>query len=401
MVLWRFLLAAQLGMLVDAAWPISADQLSLPLVFAEVHPWLATPPVDGFYARWDDTGHSPSLSDVASVLWPLRGLYSSGNCSAVAEVGGDLKAAGVDVAVIDWIGGGVYPDEASRVATMLACLGIPAVVMVDLEPDWTREPFNASVERLRRVVTEFTGLQSYYRDPSTHLPIVFVWDPAAGADVASWNSLLRSFKEDGSTRCIFIAGLGFHTPLDWAAASLFDGVSVAADATEGSDEATFEWVIYNLRGKAQYNQFAVGWAIPGFDASANCDDESPRVVERSSGAVFSAKWAGLVNASWQGNQLAGAYVPYHNDGESNGIQAAAPQPPLRQAGYASCGGRLGQSYATYAPLDPSAYIGLNAQWAQRFKSSRWGAHQSAGRGRDGEERVGGEGGRARLRSSGL
>ena len=57
----------------------------------------------------------PELRDILSTFWPLDGLWSAANCTAVAAMGKDIHRAGIDVAVIDWIGGGMYGGEMDRV----------------------------------------------------------------------------------------------------------------------------------------------------------------------------------------------------------------------------------------------------------------------------------------------
>ena len=121
---------------------------------------------------------------------------------------------------------------------------------------------------------------------------------------------------------------------------------------------------------AKRDQFLIGEAVAGFDLRANCDAKVPSVTSRAAGATFESKWAGVVNTSWLNYSLHSAYVPWPNDGEDAGIAPADPVPPHRGIGYASCGGRLPRSYATYAPLDPYHYVDRNAEWAMHFRNSR-------------------------------
>ena len=79
---------------------------------------------------------------------------------------------------------------------------------------------------------------------------------------------------------------------------------------------------------------------------------------------------GVTNTSWSCHTLHSAYVPWHNDGEDNGIAPVDPAAANRAVGFASCGGRLPASYKTYAPLEPFAYVDQNARWAAHFRNSR-------------------------------
>src|SRR5688572_10863145 len=87
-----------------SAFSISrAERLSQRLVFAELHPWGTTPSYSGYFARWDATGHDPLSNDIASTVWPARGLYSMADCSTVAAIGQEMWTAGIDVAMITWV----------------------------------------------------------------------------------------------------------------------------------------------------------------------------------------------------------------------------------------------------------------------------------------------------------
>lgn len=81
--------------------------------------------------------------------------------------------------------------------------------------------------------------------------------------------------------------------------------------------------------------------------------------------VWSA--AGVINSSWSNHSLHSAYVPWHNDGEDNGIAPVDPAALDRAPGFATCGGRVQAAYKNYAPLGPYAYVDRNAQWASHFR----------------------------------
>lgn len=357
-------------------WPGHADVLSENLVFAEVHPWNGSPSTDGMWTRWNDTGHRPDNNDILSHFWPAAGPYSTGDCNTVAGIGRNLKAAGVDVAVIDWIGGSIYPGESARVELMLRCLGIKSVIMVDAEPPWTGEGFDQVRQRLEAVIGYYSRrtdlFPDYYRDPVTNYPVYFVWDPASVASLDEWNGKIGWYKQYTPEHGIFVAGLGARTSVEWARASKFDGVDVAANGhSGGSDRSNFEWVIYSMNAPSNsYGQFIVGWSIPGFDTRSNCHDPNPSNVPRDSGNVFNAKWLGVLSANWSGHSIHSAYVPYHNDGEDAGIEPVSANPPQRGPGFESCSGRLPGTYDSYGPLHPTYYLEANAYWARQFKNTR-------------------------------
>lgn len=358
-----------------ASWPGSADRLSQKLVFAEFHPWVATPETDGLWARWNETGHQPSLNDIESTYWPLSGLYSERNCSTVksqnTDLSGAVTAAGVDVLLIDWTG--VYQNEQARVENILSCATMPVVVMVDL--NWTVNPpsFQDVITRLENVIGWYASrpnlYPTYYHDPATNAPVFVVYDPGATGSAAQWNSKISYYKTL-TPRGIFIAGLGAHTSPSWVVSSNFDGALALSSKTPASDKSAFEWVLSVIYGAGSRNQFLIAEAIPGFDGTANCYDSNPSTLDRQAGVVFDTKWAGLLATNWNGHKLDGAYVMYNNDGEGAGIEPASPEPPLRAAGYASCNGRVSNQYKTYAPLPATYYLDRNAFWANQFRSSK-------------------------------
>lgn len=363
-----------LSFVAQASWPVSADRLGDKLVFAEVHPWAATALVDGAWSRWNDTGHRPDLNDVMSAYWPLRGIYSEGDCNSVAAQGDDLSgsisAAGVDVMVIDWTG--VYTNEQKRVESILKCSGMRAIVMVDVNWKAGQSSFQETITRLETVIGWYakrTDLYpNYYRDPATGAPVFIVYDPGATGSAAQWNSKINYYK-NSNPRGIFIAGLGAHTSVSWALSSDFDGVLMLSSKNASSDQLTIQWVLSNIYGPSSRGQFVLAEAIPGFNNYSNCDSSSPDILSRQDGDVFDEKWMGIIESNWSGHGVDGAYVMYNNDGESAGIEAASPMPPTREAGFNSCNGRLSAYYDTYYPLPATYYLDRNAYWANKFRSA--------------------------------
>lgn len=359
----------------NPGWPATADVPSQSVVYAEIHAWSGTAAIDKRWHRWNDTGHDPSKSDILSTFWPASGLYSPGDCAAAAEIGNNLKAAGVDVALINWLGGSTYPGEQERMETLLKCVGMKVAIQVDIEPAWTGENFAQAINRLEQVISWYSRRKdlfpNYYRDPVSGYPIYFIWDPASVARVEDWNAKISYYKQNTPEHGIFVAGLGIGgTTVEWVRDSKFDGLNIAAQGNDGkSDQGNFEWALYLINAFSDYRQFIVGWSIPGFDNTANCDG-SPIVVPRNSGQVFDQKWQGVLSAAWNGNRIHSAYVPYHNDGEDAGIEPVSPNPPVRAPDSQSCGGRLSSQYKTYAPLAPTYYLERNAYWASQFKKDR-------------------------------
>jgi hypothetical protein len=291
-----------------------------------------------------------------------------GDCGYVKHVGDDLKAAGVDVAIVDWIN--FYSGEQKRVETILQCIEMPVAIMVDAEPAWTGSTWSDIQSRINTTIGWYarrTDLYpNYYRDPVTQFPLVMVWDPGGVASINEWNGYLNWIKGNTPEHGIFVAGLGANTPVtSFPQESLFDGYLAENGAASASQQLSdIQWALYNLsRG-----EFLVSNAIPDYNEAANCGSE-PSVVPRTMNH-FDGSWSNVINASSNGNRVHSAYVSYHNDGEDIGIEPAKYSSPMRGSGFNSCSGVLSANYQNYGSVTGMDYISRNLTWANEFKGSR-------------------------------
>jgi len=352
-------------------FPAKADVLSQHLVFAEIHPWEGTTQTDGFWSRWNETGHNPGIFDVVSLYWPKYGPYSMNNCGYIKHIGDDLKAAGVDVAAIDWLN--FYPGEEGRVEAILQCINMPVVVMVDAEPAWTKSTWNDIINRLNIAVAWYARrtdlFPNYDRDPKTGSPLVIVWDPGSVGTAAQWASQIRWYKANIPEHPIFVAGLTNATGIpNFTKTALFDGYLAENGAAAQSQQIkNLNWVLSEL-GTAGRGEFLISNSIPTFEAAASCAGNYP-VLARTM-ASFDQSWGGTIKAVWSGHKVQSAYVSYHNDGEDIGIEPVSYYSPLRGAGYASCNGKLGPGYLNYGSLSGTDYLVRNRYWVGQFKSTR-------------------------------
>jgi hypothetical protein len=375
-----------------SAWPNSADRLSSKgLIFSFYLDQYATPTTDGFWARWNDTGHLPEKNDLMSMFYPHYAPYSSGEpCTGIyASHAANMKAAKIDVVVLNWVG--VYQNEQARIEQALKCFGQNGMkAIIAVYPNWTKPSsqwFQDMVTRLETVLGWYARNScslfncAYYRDPATGYPLFWVGTPdqaddpnTAQGSSADWTGKINWYKQNTAEHGIFIAG---ETPLEWVRTTRFDGFYWSG--TDGtnfgqtgtySDQADHQWILYNLYGLGTYNQFYVGGGGPGIDERANCDIANPRVVDRQGGYVFDQQWQGIINAYWNRKKVDHAEVGWNDSGESEGIEPVTSSPPTRQAGFQSCGGRVPQTYFTYAPLGDYWYRDRNASWANQFKLTR-------------------------------
>ena len=96
------------------------------------YPWYSTLRHDGGWAHWQQAGHSPP-GDIASVFYPARGVYSSGDARTLRQQMHDLAVAGVDEVVSSWWGRASV--EAARLAAVQrASRRFHLRVAVQLEP---------------------------------------------------------------------------------------------------------------------------------------------------------------------------------------------------------------------------------------------------------------------------
>ena len=357
------LLVLSIGLLLAAETNAQITKLSSKLVFAEVHPWEGSKALDGQWLRWGDSGHNPDNNDIQSIYWPLNGPYSCGDCNYAATIGNDLKKAGVDIAVIDWIN--FYPNEKAHMENLLKCMGMPVVVLVDIEPGWTGTTYASAMACIQDMIGYANNpalYPNYYHDPVSGKPVYFIWDPIGVGTVGQWNANLTTWKSQGDGG-IFITG---GSSLDNSVLTIFDGF-LSQNAADADPLNSYNWSAYKL-GTGPNNQFGIGLVMPGFTENTICDNQNPRTVARSS-QRFDQMWESVINANYNGNYFLGSYVSYHNDGEDGGLEPVSPTPPVRGNGYKNCGGRLPANYSTYDPYCPDFYLTRNNDWVKVFKGT--------------------------------
>ena len=89
-------------------------------------------------------------------------------------------------------------------------------------------------------------------------------------------------------------------------------------------------------------------------------------MDRQGGDVFLSKWDGIINSHWSGYEVDWVYIPFNDWGEGLGIEPVNNNPPQRQVGYESCGGRVPQSYNTYLPREETFYLTTNQKCVNEF-----------------------------------
>lgn len=358
-----------------AGWPSTADRLTGHLMFTFYLAQYANPAYDGVYARWNDLGQNPAGGDLMAMFWPHDAAYSNSEpCSGIyASQSINMKRAGIDVVVINWWN--AYPGEQQRVEQALRCFGANGFkAIIAVYPNWNDPRFDEVVGRLETVMGWYANTSlfpAYYRDPASGSPLFWVGNPDSVGSAAAWNAKIDWYKSNVSPRGIFIAA---ESSVEWARQTRFDGFywTGSNGFDPAGDRHNHEWILYNLYVAGPYNQFYVGGGGPGIDERALCHLPNPRVVSRQGGAVFNSQWSDIINSQWNGHKVDHAEVGWNDWGESEGIEPVTSNPPLRSIPYQDCGGRVPQTYFTYAPLSEYWYLDQNAYWRDQFKRTRPG-----------------------------
>jgi len=360
-----------------ADFPNSADRIEGTVAFGYYEIWHATPSVDGYWARWNDTGHNPEINDIMSMYWPLGGLYSNGNYNIYSTHAYGIKRAHLDAVIIGW--GNAYQGEFERLKTAVIGFhdnGLKSIVAI--YPKWSGEEWDSLINRLDTLISYITNYPNYFFH-SNGKPVIMIghpdrddliYNPDQGDLYTSWKHKIHYYKTNKDlfpNGVIFIAA---DCQLDWLKDSYWDGwfwSGVPSDE-DGVDHLNYNiWKLYTID---DYNRFYIQTIIAGFDTRANCHDFNPIVRDRENGELFKRIWGWVKQAQWNGYKIDHCSVPINDHGECANIYPADPNPPMRGNGYQSCGGRVPQYYFTYEPLDPWWYIDENARQVDEFKATR-------------------------------
>ena len=165
------------------------------------YPWYSNMSHDGGYAHWTQNGHQPPF-DVASVFYPLRGAYSSGDPRVLRAQMHDIAWAGIDEVVTSWWGFG-SEEDLRLPAVMRAAKREHLRVGVQLEPyeGRTVATVGADIVYLRSL-----GIRDVYIYRSTDFPAEQWWD------VTRQPNGMRLFAQTGRVGFAAKAGFaGFYT----------------------------------------------------------------------------------------------------------------------------------------------------------------------------------------------
>jgi len=281
------------------------------------YPWYSNPRHDGGWAHWQQAGHVPP-GDIASVFYPARGVYSSGNLRTLRVQMHDLSLAGVDEVVSSW---------------------------------WGRDSIEAArLDEVRRAARRY------------RIRVAVQLEPYAGRTTASVGADLSYLRAHG-IRDVYVFRAGDFSAADWRTLNLplarlrvfgQTGLVGFAERAGFAGFYTYDVLVY---GGAKFGRLcaqahtlgllcapSVG---PGYDAVAATGD--PRVKPRDDGLTYDSMWRAALAA----NADIVTITSYNEWSEGTQIEPAGR------------GGRY-QSYVGAYGLN-----GRASEWAYIRETARW------------------------------
>jgi glycoprotein endo-alpha-1,2-mannosidase len=323
------------------------------------YPWYKTPPFDHRWDHWtfgiEGTNQKRIAPDDPAITdWPQRGLYSSADPKIVAGDMQQIHALGVSVVVVSFWG--PHSDTDQRMPLILdqaQRYGLRVTVM--FEPAWKTLADLTAWQHY--VIDRYGSHPAFYRNPSQHLPLIYVFDPLRVRNpvtwpVTAWHTFLGTAGHGGVRR----------TKYD----SLFMGDAetpqqVLHVATLGFDGAFTYLANADLAKYPAMAQAAAATHIafipsvgPGFDALRIRPTDKASVRPRDSGRYYTTM-ADLAIAQHPHIITITSWNEWH---EGTQIEPAIDHvtPKHRFVGYGAMG--------------PDGYLTLTRQWVARFESGR-------------------------------
>lgn len=369
---------------VNAAGSERADELRG--VFAFYYLWYGTPASDGGWAHWDHQvlphwdskqrasfahgqAHTPP-DTIHSPFYPELGCYSSSDRAVLHVHMRDMRAAGIDVAVLSWTGrdGGPTSDtqgvrtDLNVEAAMEAALAHGIRIAFHLEP-YEGRSVQSLRDDLRYMRERYTGPAAPHaaavaRAGRPPRPVYFVYDSYHIDDV-SWASLLTPHGAQtvrGSAYDGFFVGLMLGQEQGFAHLQRggFDGLYsyfAASGFSDGSDWR--RWAEYARRARAMGKVFvpSVG---PGYDDTRIRPWNSRWTRHRQQGGYYRRAWAAALDAG-----VAAVSITSWNEwGEGTQIEPAVPHES-----------NLGVRSLDYRPHGPRFFIDETAKWSGKLKGA--------------------------------
>lgn len=285
------------------------------------YPWYSNPSHDGGWAHWQQGGHAPP-ADIASVFYPARGVYSSGNAGTLRAQMHDLAVAGVDEVVSSWWGRDSI--EAHRLAAVeRAARRYRIDVAAQLEP------------YPGRTIASIGDDLAYLRAQGIHDVYVYRAADFAPADWRTLNLRLTGLRVFGQTALV-----GFAARAGFAGFYTYDVLVYGG--------AKFMRLCAQAHAHGLLCAPSVG---PGYDAKAATGDV--RVKPRDNGSTYDTMWRAALAADADIVTI----TSYNEWSEGTQIEPAG-----RGGRYESYNG----AYGLHGRASEWAYIRETARWTARL-----------------------------------
>jgi len=257
------------------------------LVLAHYYPWYTV-----------DTWRDPQMAD-----HPLK-LYSTEAQTDVRHEVEQARSAGIDVFSVSWQGleaGNGFNDKRMRIL-LDAARGSGLQVCAYTET-YVANPHNSGNEPIdpQTLVEWLTDIVDLYGQHPAYLrvagrPVIFTY-AAALLGASDWNAVITRLDTSGR-HPLLIGDFSDSTLLDsfdgeYQYTNVFTGGEALSDfdRTESLRVRT-----YHLLRQDDRRRIWVAPVTPGFDDSHLVDRTSPRVVDRSNGAVYDEQWQRAIDA---------------------------------------------------------------------------------------------------------
>jgi glycoprotein endo-alpha-1,2-mannosidase len=285
------------------------------------YPWYSNPGHDGGWEHWQQGGHVPP-GDIASVFYPARGVYSSGNARTLRAQMHDLHVAGVDEVVSSWWGPGSV--EANRLPEVRrAAQRYRIEVAVQLEP------------YAGRTISSIADDLAYLRAQRIHDVYVYRAEDFSAADWRTLDLPLTGLRVFGQTSLV-----GFAARAGFAGFYTYDVLVYGG--------AKFMRLCAEAHARGLLCAPSVG---PGYDAGAATGDV--RVKPRHNGLTYDTMWRAALAADADLVTI----TSYNEWSEGTQIE------PARRGGrYESYNG----AYGLHGRAAEWAYIRETARWTSRL-----------------------------------
>ncbi len=228
--------------------------------------------------------------------------YNSSDDATIARQLNWAVNAGITGFISSWWGIGDQTDKnfvklLAHAASVQAATGYHFASSIYFESDAPAESTPSQmVANLRYLINQYGNNANFFHWQGK--PVIFFWDPLGqGRTMATWAAIRNQVDPDHET-------IWSAEGVDLNMLSVFDGIHLFSAAYWGIQAGDITAVDQGFRAKIDaYNQanhtqkiWAAG-VLPGYNDTRVPGRVGTYIVQRSSGATYSASWAGAIASS--------------------------------------------------------------------------------------------------------